>query len=318
MYLMAVKTKFTREIFKRILADYDLGTLKSFKPFARGYVQTNILLETSKGKFAFRYYEHRSVKYVLFEVNVLHYFHEHKYPCAMPIRNIHGDFIGKYKGKYFSIFEYIPGKHFKNINDKQLNEIVKHLALLHKISKGYKPSYYEHREAKDRKFVLNSAKTEAKRNKEKGKERHQFIVSRVKMLKLPNSLTKGVIHGDFDKANIKFKGNKITGILDFDDACYTYLIYDLAVVVLYWSWFYKKTFDIKKAKKIIRIYNKYRMLSEVEKKHLYDVLQLLMLNFMAWFIHDKWKGKDLYEKMKKMILELDRIGRQEFYNKLFK
>ena len=51
---MAVKTTFSKEDFDRIFADYSFGEIKKFKPFKLGAVQTNLLLETETGKFAFR------------------------------------------------------------------------------------------------------------------------------------------------------------------------------------------------------------------------------------------------------------------------
>ncbi len=70
---MAVKTTFSKEDFSKILSNYNLGEIKKFKPFKLGAVQTNLLLETEKDKFVFRYYENRPEKYALFEVNVLQY-----------------------------------------------------------------------------------------------------------------------------------------------------------------------------------------------------------------------------------------------------
>ena len=313
---MVVKTEFTKQELVNILKNYNLD-LKLSKPFKRGYVQTNILLKTNKGNYVLRYYEHRSKEYVLFELNILNYFHKHKYPCAMPIKNIQSKFIGKYRGKYYIIYDYISGRHLKKLNKKQFHELIKYSALLHNISINYKPQYFEHRESKDKKFILQTAKEEAKRNKEKGKERYTFIKERLNLVKLPETLPKGIIHGDFDKANIKFTGNKITGILDFDDACYTYLIYDIGMLILYWAWFYYKKLKLDIAREIITIYNKYRKLSQIEKNHIYDALQWVILVFMAFFIHDKWKGTDLYEIMKKMLFELDNIGKNNFYKEMF-
>lgn len=86
---MAVKTTFSKKDFSKILSSYDLGEYKKFKSFKLGAVQTNLLLETTKGKFVFRYYESRPEKYALFEVNILRYLSRRSYPCPAPIRNIH-------------------------------------------------------------------------------------------------------------------------------------------------------------------------------------------------------------------------------------
>ena len=74
---MAIKTEISKSSFEKILTEYDLGNLVETKPFSSGCVQTNLLLETSKGKFAFRLYENRSREYNLFELNILYYFNKH-------------------------------------------------------------------------------------------------------------------------------------------------------------------------------------------------------------------------------------------------
>ncbi|MBT4835389.1 phosphotransferase [Candidatus Woesearchaeota archaeon] len=227
--------------------------------------------------------------------------------------------IQSYNRKPFIIFSYLEGRHLKNINDAQMYQMIKHLALLHKITKGHKPINFEYREPRTKKFCLKVAKTESKRfkNKEKGKIKLNRIKTKLNELMLPEKLQKGVIHGDFDKANIKFKKNKLTGILDFDDSTYTFLIYDLGAVLLYWTRFYVKKLDFEKAKKIIKIYEKYRPLSKLEKNNIFDAFQLHTLMIMSWLMYDKWKGKDLFKILSGILDELDSIGRDKFYKKLF-
>lgn len=316
---MSNKIQFSKENIQGILRDYNLGELIDFKPFESGHVQTNIFLKTTKGKFVLRYYENRSKEYVLFEVDILHYFYEHKYPCAMPIRNIYGNFIGNFKEKYYAVFKYVGGKHIKKPNETKKIEIVKYLARLHKISKGYKPRYSEFRESHDKEYCITTAKKEYKRFdlKEIAKERLYYLQKQLKSLKFPSTIPKGVVHCDFDIANIKFKGNNIEGILDFDDACYTYLIYDIASLIYYWAWIREKKLNFAKAKFLLNKYNKYRKLSIVEKKYIYDALKMVVLTYMAWFFYDKLRDVDIFEKSKKRLEELDKIGREEFLNQLF-
>jgi homoserine kinase type II len=316
---MAVKTKISNKNLQKLVSEYNIGEFVKSKPFKTCYVQTNILINTKKGKYVLRYYENRSKKSVSFEAELLLYLKKHNYPCAIPIKDKKGKVINLFKKKPFIIFSYLKARHLKKINDKQLYHMIKQLALLHKITKGYKPVNYKHREPRTKKFCLEAAKIESRRfkNKERGKIRLNRIKIKLKELTLPNNLPKGVIHGDFDKANIKFKGNKITGILDFDDSTYTFLIYDLGVVLLYWTRFYLKKFNFKRARKIINIYEKYRPLTDIEKIHIYDALQFSALMIMSWLIYDKWKGKDLFKILSRILDELDSIGRNEFYKKIF-
>lgn len=315
---MVVNTKFTKKDFEKILPNYDLGRYKNSKDFGHGAVQTNILLETTKGKFALRYYEHRSVKYVLFEVNILNYFNKHNYPCAIPIRNIHGELIGKYKSKPYAIFEFVEGKHIKKPNKEQYKELVKFLAKLHQISKRYKPKYWEGRESHDEKYCWETSKIEAKRfqSKSKGKERLEWLRRELDKLKFPNSIPKGVCHCDYDVSNLKFKGNKLIGVLDFDDACYTHIIFDVATLVYYWCWMREEKFDFQKARYLLKNYIKYRKMSKVEQKHLYDSLKMVIFTYMAWLFYDG-ENKNYFRKAKGRIGWLNSIGREGFYKELF-
>jgi len=106
-------------------------------------------------------------------------------------------------------------------------------------------------------------------------------------------------------------------VLDFDDACYAFLIYDIGVILLYWVRFYEKKFNFNKAKKIIKIYKKYKPLSKLEKQHIFDAVKFAALMIMSWLMYDKWKGKDLFRILAKIVDEIDGIGREEFYKKIF-
>jgi len=199
--VMAVKTIISNAQFEKILSNYNLGEFTSATSFGNGCVQTNLLVKTTKGKFAFRLYENRSREYISFEVNILNYFNKHNFPCAMPIRNIHGELISKFQNKYFSIFQYIEGNHIKKPTNSILPEIASKLAQLHNISKGYKPKYYEFRESHEPDFVRQTVKERSKKVKSK-KEcsyKSNLIEEELNKLKFPGSLPKGVNHCDYDR-----------------------------------------------------------------------------------------------------------------------
>jgi len=315
---MAVHTKFTKEDFEKIISNYDLGKFKNSKDFKDGAVQTNILIETTKGRFVLRYYEHRAERYVLFEVNILNYFNNHNYPCAMPIINIHGELICQYKSKPYAIFEFVEGEHIKKPNQEQYKELVKYLAKLHQISKGYKPKYWDVRESHDEEYCWETSKIEDKRFKSKSKKenRLKWLRSELNKLKFPNSIPKGVCHCDYDISNLKFKGNKLVGVLDFDDACYTHIIFDVATLVYYWAWLREEKFDFQKARYLLKQYMKYRKMSKVEQKHIYDSLKMVVFTYIAWLFYDGEKN-NFFKKAKDKIDWLNEIGREEFYKELF-
>lgn len=309
---MAVKTTFSKEDFSKILSNYNLGGIKKFKPFKLGAVQTNLLLETEKDKFVFRYYESRPEKYALFEINVLQYLAKHSYPCPAPIRNIRGGFIGKYKNKPFALFEFMDGEHKENVNPKL---IVQAIGKLHKITIGYKPKYFEARDTYDPKSCWKSAISNSKKIKSKSeaKKRLDWLKVELDKLKLPNNLPKGVCHCDTHPSNFLYKNEKVSAVLDFDDASYVYLLYDIANMVYFWAWPHKKEIIFNQAKDLLNEYQRYRKLTEIEKYHLYDLLKMVIFKSIGWFIHD---DDDFFWEKKKVEF-LNSFDRKEFYNKLF-
>nr|WP_026560634.1 phosphotransferase [Bacillus sp. J37] len=135
-------------------------------------------------------------------------------------------------------------------------------------------------------------------------------------LELPQPLSKGICHSDFHISNILYNNDKFVALLDFDDANYTYLLFDLVGLIESWAWTYNKyeVINLTVAKKIIEEYTKHRPLSNVEQKHLFDVYKLSIFIDSVWFF-ERGDAEDFYEKRK--IDYLDQLGRENFYNVLF-
>ncbi|MBI4163158.1 MAG: phosphotransferase, partial [Candidatus Aenigmarchaeota archaeon] len=217
-------------------------------------------------------------------------------------------------------------KSIKNPRESQKKELVKRVAKLHIITKNYKP--------KNTKFRYNYnivncralARKEAKRiGTANAREKLKWFESELTKLKLPKSLPKGICHCDFHFSNVLFKNGKFNVLIDFDDANYTFLIYDLAALInpfvksFEWNtWFNFKrgenVFDFREARKILLEYVKYRPLNSTEKKHLFDVFKLSIMFDCIWYF-ERGEAEDFYEKRK--ITYLNSIGREEFYNQLF-
>jgi len=323
---MAAKTNFSKNDFVEILSNYDLGECKESKPFTTGAVQTNFLLQTTKGKFVFRYYENRLKDSVLFESDLIKYLKDKKYPCPAQFKNKHGKFVGTYKEKPYIIFEFIEGEHLENPNENQKRELIQKVAELQNITKSYKPVNKKYKWNYGIELCRRLAGKEAKKiNAENSKEKLKWFEKELLKIKLPKSLPQGICHCDFHFTNVLFKDGRFNTLIDFDDANYTYLIFDLASLINpfvksfewdTWSKFRKdeNVFDFSEAKKIVSEYMKYRPLSNIEKKHLFDVFKLSIMLDCVWRF-ERGEAADFYEKRK--VESLNSLGRKEFYNQLF-
>ncbi|MTI47932.1 homoserine kinase [Sporosalibacterium faouarense] len=323
---MTIKTEFSRKDIINILSSYYIGELKEYQPIKSGSVQTNYYVQTTKGRFVIRYYENRSKNSVLFEVHLLKFLKDNNYPCPEIVKDRFKECMGTYNRKPYVVFEFVEGVHIEKLNSNQEKELIKNIARLHNITKKYKPLYKEHRWNYSVEFCEKLANLEAKKiNTANSKEKLKWFKTQLSNLQLPRLLPKGICHCDFHYSNILFKDGKFNALLDFDDANYTYLLYDIVCLVdpfiseFNWETWKKfkiedNIFNFQKMKETIAEYIKYRPLKGVEKRHLFDLYKLSILIDCIWFF-ERGSSENFYERRK--IEFLDNLGREKFYEKVF-
>lgn len=323
---MAVKTNLSTNDFIEILSNYNLGKFIDSEPITKGTVQTNFFLKTTKAKLVFRYYENRSRDSVLFEVNLINYLKDKNYPCPAPFRGDQGHFIGIYHDKPYVIFEFLEGEHLEKPNENQRNQFIKKVAELHNLTKNYRLPYEKYRDNYDVEFCKKLVGEKSERiNSLNSREKLKWYTDHLSKLILPKSLPKGICHCDFHFTNVLYKDDKFNALIDFDDANYTFLTFDLVCLLqpfkasFDWNTWGKfkindDVFDFTEAKKVVSEYSKYRPLNDNEKKHLFDVYKFSVLIDCIWYF-ERGDVKDFFEKRK--IDYLDNLGRENFYKALF-
>jgi Ser/Thr protein kinase RdoA (MazF antagonist) len=293
-----------------------LGTYIHSEPITEGTVQTNFFLHTTQGKFVFRYYENRSLESVLFESHLLAYLKKHHYPCPTPFKNTQGSFVGLYHKKPYVFFEFIEGQHIDCPTDYHKQQLIQKAAELHNLTRKYRPHYKNYRWNYDVDLCRTLAHTEAtKINTKNAQEKFAWLDDQLSMLQLPVSLPKGICHCDFHFSNVLFRKNQFVALLDFDDANYTFLLFDLVGLIEVWAWSHQSDrLDLTQAHLIVQEYVKYRPLNPIEQRHLYDVYKLSILIDMVWFFR-RGHAKDFYEKRK--VDFLSNLGRNKFFDAMF-
>jgi homoserine kinase len=313
---MAVKTLLTPQEMARILAGYDLGAYRHADGIGQGTVQTNLLLETTEGRFVFRYYENRSRDSVLFERDLLLYLGERDYPCPAPLPDRRGEYVGLHGGKPYVLFEFVAGHHVEHPSPRHRAQLVCWAAELQVVTEGFRSPYTPYRWNYEPALCRRLARAEAARlDTPAAREKLAWLERQAAALDLPPSLPRGICHCDFHFSNVLFCGDEFVALIDFDDANWTYLPFDLVGLVEAWAWPHTDDApDLAEARRIVGAYQRHRPLGDVERWHLYDVYKLSILFDAIWFFA-RWEGDGFYEKRK--IETLDRLGRQGFCEALF-
>lgn len=295
-----------------ILANYRLGEFVDGQGFQRGSDQTNILLTTSMGKYAFRYYEKRPEQYVRFEIDLLRFLGDRSYPCPAPIPRRDGSYAGAYNGKPYAIFTLLDGEHDDNVDHYRL--VAPALAQLHNLTLGHRPTYVEARTLYGAAYAWSCGEANAARIADpiEAQARSRWFKGELATVRLPDDLPKGVCHCDPNPSNVLYKDGKLSAVLDFDQASYTWLLYDVAQLIYWWTWPNKGAIQLDRSRDLVAQYETVRTLSDDEKRHLFDVLKLVHLVGIGWSLAD-----DSFPNDKRKVVELDALGRDRFYEAIF-
>ncbi|MBR9700096.1 homoserine kinase [Candidatus Woesearchaeota archaeon] len=309
-----------------ILSEYPLNTITATNPFTKGAVQTNILIETSEGKYVLRYYRARPPKVVPTELELLEHLSKKGIPCQEPLITKDGKDHLLIAQHVAAVFKYIEGDHIPpdKLTNSQLKQIASLLAKIHNETISFKPKGYEQREIHDRPYIdsqLGIAKKAAKKEKYDNSKSIELITSTLDSIQVSKTLPYGMIHGDYDMANILFKKGKIGGIIDFDDSSYEPLLFDIADLLKNYCFRSQKSFNLNRARFLLDEYQKIRELNQTEKKSLYDIFLYRYCLFSTWTLAyappDKSGLQNGLTSMMRRLPLFSNIPREEFYKAMF-
>ncbi|MCG8354990.1 MAG: phosphotransferase, partial [Kiloniellales bacterium] len=124
----------------------------------------------------------------------------------------------------------------------------------------------------------------------------------------PEGLPAGVIHADLFPDNVFFLGERLSGIIDFYFACSDLFAYDLAICLNAWCFERDLSFNITKARGLLRSYRNERAFSKEELEALPllargSALRFLLTRLYDWLNHPPGafvKPKDPLEYLNKL------------------
>ena len=318
---MAVYTKISRRELNEIAADYGLPRVSGTREIPEGSVNTHYLLETAKGRFLVKIDEVKSEMEVKRELDLLLFLRKHGFPCPVPLSDRRSRHYREWGGKSLSVYRYIDG-HFvdaEELTTGQLENVGRVLADLHIIGKAYKKGI-DNRFGFDRVAEVYS--------EARGRLPHYFkrivrtLDEEVEYLNhyLEGKLPKGIIHGDLFADNIKFKGEKVVAVLDFEAACRGKFIFDLATAVNALC-FEGGRYSLKRFEALISGYEALRTLSLAEWDAFPNELRFSALRFTVTRLRDFFLNpvderqrinkdfQDFYDRLR--ILRRERAGGME-------
>lgn len=295
---MAVYTEVSDEDLQAFAAQYDLGEFVSCKGIAEGVENTNYLLQalqdgaTAPDSYILTLYEKRvSPGDLPFFLALLEHLAAHGISCPTPIHGRDGAALRQLCGKPAVIVSFLSGMWPKRSTPQQCAALGTALAKMHVAGADFEMHRANDMSVDGWRKLLEASRARA----------HEIQPSLADTLTTeldylsanwPKDLPKGVIHADLFPDNVFFLGNELTGLIDFYFACDDFLAYDLAVCLNAWCFEPDGSFNIAKARALLRRYAEIRPLNAAEFAALPLLARGSALRFLLTRLYDKLHHDD--------------------------
>ena len=286
---MAIYTKLSENVLKEFFSKYNLGKLVNYNGIQDGIENTNYFVQTDKGKFILTIYEKRVEEQDLpFFMGLMRNLFDSNFPSPQPLINKNGNYITEIANKKAAVVSFLNGSAKKILSPDNCNKVGIESAKLHMITKNLKGK-------RGNRLSVDSWKKIYKKIKKDCTKIHPNLTNIIEknLQEIENSWPKnipsGIIHADLFPDNIFFKGNKLTGIIDFYFSCHDFYAFEIAICLNAFCFEGKNenlSFNVTKEKKFIDGYSIIRKLSEEEKKSLKIQCQGAAMRFLLTRVFD--------------------------------
>lgn len=283
---MAVYTEVTDEELQAFIGSYDVGRLLSFKGIAEGVENSNFLVHTDKASFILTLYEKRvNPDDLPFFLNLLQHLAGKGLSCPTPVPSKDGKLLGELAGRPAALVTFLEGMWVKRPRVEHCAELGKAMAELHLDGRdyagfrtnalnvdGWRPLFDQCSDRSD--DVLPGLGTE--------------IATELDYLEKtwPANLPNGVIHADLFPDNVFFLGDELSGLIDFYFACNDALAYDIAICLNAWCFEKDLSFNVTKARALLKGYTSVRPLEADEYTSLPTLCRGAALRFLLTRLFD--------------------------------
>jgi homoserine kinase type II len=313
---LAVYTDVSDEQLRAFMAAYDCGELESFTGIAEGVENSNFMIRTDRANYILTLYERRVRRDELpFFLGLMDHLAAAGVHCPVPLKTKAGEVLRELCGRPAALVTFLEGMWPRRVQPIHCAELGQAMARLHEVGRSFtltrpnRLSVEGWRELTDKTAAAADTVMPGLA---------QLVESECVTLERiwPSGLPSGVIHGDMFPDNVFFRGDKLSGILDFYFACNEAFAYDLAIALNAWCFDPDRSFNVTKAQAVIGGYERVRPLLPEERQALVTLargsaLRFLLTRLFDWLNHPPGalvKRKDPLEYLAKLRFHQNAVG----------
>ncbi len=307
---MQLYTNLQPNDIQSIIQLYNVGNIISIHRLSGGLANTNYLVETSTGKYVLTICDNKSFEDTQILADILLYLNNNQFETSKIIYNIEREYVSLFQSKPVLLKEYIPGNVQKQFNHEILKQLGGSLGQLHQLPPPEcLPKDFPYGE----KAFNNLYKLDVVHSfVDWLSEKHQYIKSN-----LHPDLTKCFIHGDLFPSNVIISENQTPVIMDFEEACLYFRIFDLGMAIVGLC-SENGIIDLVNVRSVILGYRQVVDLSTIEKEHIKAFIVYAAVTASFWrfrqfnILFPSVELADSYLEMKNLADQIYSIPNSEF------
>ena len=312
---MASYTKVDLDDIKRIVSRYDLGKVSAFENLKGGQANSSFKLTTTTGFFVLSICDEKSFSEVEQLADLLWHLEGNAFPTTPVIKTSDGYLVTRHQGKPVLIKRYLKGSVPKEMKPKMLYRLGREIARLHRIEipvdlpdrfayglKSFDEVIFSHADDDYRTWL---------------KEKKAYLEQTIRP-----DLPRGLIHGDIFYDNTLFEDDELVAIIDFEEACRYYRVFDLGMCAV-GACNTKGLADLKKTRILVDGYLSYCRLEQAEKEQLqifiiYGAVATSFWRFRQYnlILPDSVNSRT-YLNMNTIADQIHQMAPEKFYREVF-
>jgi homoserine kinase type II len=283
-----------------ILAHYGVEKLTSYTVLSGGSENTNYLVNTENKTFVLTICEQKSIQEAKELASLLVYLKSNTFSTSILVKTITGALTTEWNNKPVMLKEFIKGDIVQDLSESLLIYLGRELAQLHQIkAPDYLPqavAYGLERFDEVQVYAPKSSFYTWLKSTQKYIEKHIDI-----------DLPKALIHSDIFNNNIIVdKEGKQATIMDFEEACYYYRVFDIGMMII-GTCSHEATINLSKVASLLKGYQGEIKLLEIEKKAL-KAFTVYAATATGYWRHQNYNYVNVVPEMKDHFLEMKNLA----------
>ncbi len=267
---MAVYTEVSDEALRAFLTEYDIGELLAFRGIAEGVENSNYALKTSAGDFVLTLYEKRvDPKELPWFLGLMRHLVAHGLSAPEPVAGRDGQALRELASRPAAICTFLSGVWPRRIRPEHCGPLGAALAGLHLAGGGFSAIRANGLGSASWAPLLERCRADGE-SVQLGliAELDAALLDILAAWPVSGALPVGQIHADLFPDNVFFLEEagvpRVSGVIDFYFACTDLLAFDVAVCLNAWCFEADRSFNVTKARAILREYTALRPMSQAE------------------------------------------------------